>query len=72
MSEASPRFEELQRELDEIVSRLERGDVGIDEAIGLWRRGDELYRRCVTILDEAEGSIERLVADGGDTQAPDL
>jgi exodeoxyribonuclease VII small subunit len=53
-------FEELQRELDEIVTRLERGDVAVDEAIGLFRRGEELYRECVARLDGAELQIESL------------
>jgi exodeoxyribonuclease VII small subunit len=53
-------FEQAQRELDEIVGRLERGDVPIDDAIGLWRRGEELYRSCVALLDDAEGRIEEL------------
>jgi exodeoxyribonuclease VII small subunit len=59
MSE-EPTFEEAQRELDEIVDRLERGDVPIDAAIALWRRGEELHRRCVALLDAAEGRIEEL------------
>jgi len=53
-------FEELQRELDEIVTRLERGDVAVDEAIGLFRRGEELYKECVARLQGAELQIERL------------
>ena len=53
-------FEQAQRELDEIVGRLERGDVPIDDAIALWRHGEELYRRCVALLDAAEGRIEEL------------
>ena len=53
-------FEQAQRELDEIVDRLERGDVPIDDAIALWRRGEELHRRCVELLDAAEGRIEEL------------
>ncbi len=53
-------FEQAQRELDEIVGRLERGDVPIDDAIALWRRGEELYRSCVALLDAAEGRIEEL------------
>jgi exodeoxyribonuclease VII small subunit len=56
-------FEEAQRELDEIVGRLERGDVPIDDAIGLWQRGEELYRRCAALLDAAEGQIEELARD---------
>ena len=58
-----PTFEQAQRELNEIVERLERGDVPVDDAIGLWRRGEELYRSCVTLLDAAEGRIEELSGD---------
>ncbi len=56
-------FEQAQRELDEIIGRLERGDVPIDDAIALWRRGEELYRSCVALLDAAEGRIEELSRD---------
>jgi exodeoxyribonuclease VII small subunit len=58
-------FEQAEKELDEIVGRLERGDVGLDEAIELWRRGDELHRRCVALLDAAEGRIEELTREDG-------
>ena len=54
-------FEELQRELEDIVTRLERGDVPVDDAIALFRRGEELYRECVTRLEGAELRIEELV-----------
>ena len=57
-----PTFEELQRELEEIVVRLERGDVPVDEAIGLFRRGEELYKACVARLESAELRIEELEA----------
>ena len=65
-------FEDLQRELDELVARLERGDVQLDEALALWQRGEELYRACVARLDRAELQIEelRLGAAGGDDSAP--
>jgi len=53
-------FEELQRELEEIVTRLERGDVAVDEAIGLFRRGEELYKACAERLRGAELRIEEL------------
>ncbi len=58
-----PTFEQAQLELDEIVDRLERGDVPIDNAIALWRRGEELYQRCVGLLDAAEGRIEELTRE---------
>jgi exodeoxyribonuclease VII small subunit len=55
-----PTFEQAQRELEEIVERLERGDVDLDEAIRLWERGEELYTVCITKLDSAQGKIEQL------------
>jgi exodeoxyribonuclease VII small subunit len=61
VSEADePTFEQAERELAEIVARLERGDVGLDEAIELWQRGELLHRRCVSLLDAAQGRIEEL------------
>ena len=58
---SEPRsFEELQRELEEIVTRLERGDVPVDDAIALFRRGEELYKECVVRLQGAELQIEEL------------
>ena len=58
MSEA--RFEDLQAELNEIVGRLERGDVPVDEALELWRRGEQLLLLCRERLALAEGRIEEL------------
>jgi exodeoxyribonuclease VII small subunit len=53
-------FEELQRELEDIVTRLERGDVPVDEAIGLFRRGEKLYAACAERLQGAELRVEEL------------
>jgi exodeoxyribonuclease VII small subunit len=55
-----PTFEQAQRELEQIVERLERGEADLDEAIRLWERGEELYRLCVGKLDSAQGKIEEL------------
>ena len=60
-------FEELQRELDEVIVRLERGDVPVDDAIALFKRGEELYRACSERLRAAELRIEELApGEGGD------
>jgi exodeoxyribonuclease VII small subunit len=53
-------FEELQRELEDVVAKLERGDVPVDDAIALFKRGDELYRECVERLRQTELRIEEL------------
>jgi len=57
---SQPSFEDAQRELEQIVERLERGEAGLDEAIRLWERGEELYKLCVGKLDAAQGKIEEL------------
>jgi exodeoxyribonuclease VII small subunit len=57
----SKSFEDLQRELEEIVTRLERGDVPVDDAIAVFRRGEELYKECVARLQGAELQIEELL-----------
>ncbi len=59
MSE-EPTFEAAEHELEQIVERLESGQAGLDEAIALWERGDELYRFCVSKLDAAQGKVEEL------------
>ena len=65
-----PSFEEAQRELEEIVERLEGGQVALDEAIALWERGEELYRLCRGRLDSAQGKIEELARRAEDAKPP--
>jgi exodeoxyribonuclease VII small subunit len=55
-----PSFEDAQRELERIVSELEGGRAGLEDAVALWQRGDELYRYCLEKLESAEGKIEEL------------
>ena len=57
-------FEAAQRELEQIVERLERGQPDLDEAVRLWERGEELLRLCLTRLETAEGKIEELARRG--------
>jgi exodeoxyribonuclease VII small subunit len=60
MSAEPASFEDAQRELEQIVERLERGQAPLDEAVALWERGEELYRFCLGKLDAAQGKIEEL------------
>ena len=53
-------FEEAQSELEQIVARLERGDVGVEELTKLWERGEELYKICAEKLEGVRGKIEEL------------
>jgi exodeoxyribonuclease VII small subunit len=60
MSTEPASFEDAQRELEQIVERLERGQAPLDEAVALWERGEELYRFCLGKLDAAQGKVEEL------------
>ena len=53
-------FEQAQKELEQIVERLEHGQAPLDEALSLWERGEELYRFCAGRLETAEAKIEEL------------
>ena len=53
-------FEDARKELESIVAQLEKGQAGLEDALALWERGDELYRYCVAKLDAAQGKIEEL------------
>ena len=55
-------FEEAEKELQQIVERLESGNVPLDDAVALWERGEELYRLCREQLDTAQGKVEELAA----------
>ncbi len=57
-------FEQAMQELEQVVARLERGDVALDESITLYERGAELKKRCETKLKEAEEKVAAITLDG--------
>lgn len=54
-------FEKSIEELEEIVKKLEKGELTLDESINCFQRGIELTKYCSKRLDEAERSITMLV-----------
>ena len=66
---AEPTFEEARTELERIVAKLESGEAGLEEAIALWERGEELYRLCLSKLDAAQGRVEELGRGAGGPEA---
>ncbi|MBO5476617.1 MAG: exodeoxyribonuclease VII small subunit [Clostridia bacterium] len=54
-------FEESLAELEKIASKLEGGDLGLDEAIKEFEKGIKLSKECSEKLDEAEKKINILV-----------
>ncbi|MBL8587734.1 MAG: exodeoxyribonuclease VII small subunit [Methylobacteriaceae bacterium] len=57
---AKLNFEDAMKELDAIVSRLEKGEAALEESITLYERGAALKERCETLLKTAEARIERI------------
>lgn len=57
-------FEDALRELEQVVGKLERGEVPLDESIALYERGAALKKRCEAKLTEAEEKVAKLTLDG--------
>ncbi|MDF2989033.1 MAG: exodeoxyribonuclease small subunit [Eubacterium sp.] len=56
-------FEEAIFQLEQIVSKLEKGDISLEESIINFQQGIELSRYCAAKLDEAEKKISVLLQD---------
>lgn len=56
----SVRFEQALAELEKVVERLQRPDIPLDEAVGLYRRGTELAQLTESLLSSAELQVQQL------------
>ncbi len=61
--EVEPRFEDLLRDLEAVVDKLERGEVPLEEALAEFERGSALATRAGAILDRAEARVTQLIED---------
>ena len=59
---AALSFEDALRALEDVVRRLESGEVPLDESIALYERGEALRAHCQARLDAAQARIEKIVA----------
>ena len=64
---ASPSFEAIVERLGAIAGRLERDDVPLEEALGLYEEGMRLSRAGTHRLDDAERRLE-VLQEGGEVQ----
>lgn len=55
-------FEAALGALEDVVRRLESGEVPLDESISLYERGETLRQHCQARLDAAQARIEKIVA----------
>lgn len=56
-------FEKALARLQEIVGLLEKGELSLEEALGLFEEGVQISRYCSIRLEEAERKVEILLKD---------
>lgn len=60
------RFESELKELEDIVGRMEHGDLPLEESLNLFERGVTLAKRCRDSLAQAELRVTRLLEQQDD------
>lgn len=63
-------FEQAMGRLEEIVTRLERGECELDESLKLFEEGAKLARICNDMLDKAEQKVNILLNAETGEEAP--
>ena len=59
--QSEPSFEQLYRELEETVRRLETGDLTLEESLALFEKASRLAEQCNALLDGAELRVRKVV-----------
>ena len=70
MTRSQPKlpFEAAFAQLEEVVQRLEGGDLPLEEALALYERGMALSGHCQALLDQAELRVTQLVGEGEEVE----
>lgn len=58
---ANANFEKSIQELDDIVKKLEKGDLSLDEMLKVFEQGIALSRVCNDLLNKAEKKVNLLI-----------
>jgi exodeoxyribonuclease VII small subunit len=58
-------FEKALAELEQIVQKLESGNVALEESVAIYERGEALKQRCEELLKAAEARVEKITLDAG-------
>ncbi len=67
---AAVDFERSLEQLEQLVERLEQGDLPLEEALAAFERGVKLTRECQTALRAAEQKVEILLREAGPDGEP--
>ena len=61
-------FEEKLGELEKLVSRMEEGELGLEDSLQAFEHGVNLVKECQQALEQAEQKVKVLVSSDGDTE----
>ncbi|SDK55925.1 exodeoxyribonuclease VII small subunit [Sediminibacillus albus] len=67
MSEQEISFEEAMKQLEEIVEKLEEGEVPLEKAINYYQEGMKLSKLCGDKLSNVEEQMVKIVNEQGDS-----
>ena len=56
-------FEEMLKELEQIVSDIQKPDLSLDESMKLYKKGITLSKSCAKELTKAEGTLKKLTGN---------
>ncbi|MBI0576276.1 exodeoxyribonuclease VII small subunit [Neobacillus cucumis] len=68
VNEKQLSFEEAMNKLEQIVDRLEEGDVPLEEAILIYKEGMELSKLCHDKLKNVEEQLTQIITEDGRTE----
>lgn len=60
------KYEQMFKQLEEIVAKLENGNLPLDQSMALFEKGVRLSAQCANVLDEAQKKVDVLIASSGE------
>jgi len=66
------KFEQAISELEQIVNRLDSGELSLDEMLADFEAGIKLVKECQRFLNEAQKRVEVLIAEEGKLELKEL
>ena len=69
-SNQKPDFEKALSELENLVTKLESGDLSLDQSLECFKRGVELTRHCQSVLDDAQKTVDLLAHPDSTIEQP--
>lgn len=69
LPDTSPDFESSLAELEDLVERMEAGDITLEESLKHFERGISLTRLCQQALKQAEQKVQILIKDNDEPES---